>query len=222
MATDHVSNSRIAIAILAKAPLPGFAKTRLIPSFGAVGAARLQRELTLQTLRTVFDAGLGSVSLCCTPDPQQRFFRAIARAFRRNTGQNARLSFHRQTDGDLGQRMTKVFADATEPLLLVGTDCPALTAAHLSQAARVLDHGADAVLIPAEDGGYVLIGLRRCVPEVFECIDWGTDQVLGQTRERMRAAGLRWEELETLWDVDRVADVERWRVVQAASAPRRK
>jgi len=60
--------------------------------------------------------------------------------------------------------------------------------------------------VPAEDGGYALIGLRRPVPDIFNGIEWGSDRVLAQTRERLRVRGLRWGELETLWDVDRPAD----------------
>jgi len=85
----------------------------------------------------------------------------------------------------------------------------------LQQAADALQH-ADAVLIPAEDGGYVLIGFRKPVPEVFNGIEWSTPQVLEQTRERLRAAGLRWSELATLWDVDEPADWLRWRSTRGA------
>lgn len=95
------------------------------------------------------------------------------------------------------------------PLLIAGTDCPVLTPSHLQQAADALqDH--DAVLIPAEDGGYVLVGLRRSVPEVFTEVPWSTAQVLGRTRERLRGCGASWQELPSLWDVDEPADWLRW------------
>ena len=207
MAINRVNPSRIGIAILAKAPVPGFAKTRLLPALSAATAARIHRELTLRTLRTACNAGLGKLSLWCAPDPQQRFFRAIARS--KDLG--PRVALQRQVDGDLGQRMAAVFAGACGPLLLVGTDCPAMTIDHLRQAAQVLEDGSDAVFIPAEDGGYALVGLRQSVPELFAGIEWGSDQVFAQTRERMKQHGLRWRELETLWDVDRPEDVVRWR-----------
>jgi glycosyltransferase A (GT-A) superfamily protein (DUF2064 family) len=89
-----------------------------------------------------------------------------------------------------------------------------LTPAHLQQAADVLQHH-DAVLIPAEDGGYVLIGLRQPLPQVFADITWSTPQVLAQTRERLQAAGASWQELPALWDVDEPADWNRWQHLRA-------
>jgi glycosyltransferase A (GT-A) superfamily protein (DUF2064 family) len=95
----------------------------------------------------------------------------------------------------------------------VGTDCPALTLAHLQQAADALQTH-DAVLVPAEDGGYVLLGLRRPIPEVFVGVNWSTAQVLVQTRKRLRQASATWHELPMLWDVDEPADWQRWLVAE--------
>lgn len=202
----------VAVAVLAKAPLPGLAKTRLIPVLGAAGAARLQRRLTRQTLQTISDAQLGPTCLWCTPATTHRFFRALQ--------QTAGLECRLQPAGDIGERMHAAFAasascpaegpaDGGRPMLLVGTDCPALTPGHLREAARRLVSGMDAVLTPAEDGGYVLIGLRRPARGVFEHIDWSTPQVMAQTRAQLAALGLRWSEMETLWDVDRPEDLPR-------------
>jgi hypothetical protein len=93
--------------------------------------------------------------------------------------------------------------------VLVGTDCPALTADYLAQAFALLDGGADAVVGPAEDGGYILIGLRRTDKRLFDGVAWGTASVLDETRARLAALGWSWQELETLWDVDRPEDLER-------------
>jgi hypothetical protein len=84
-----------------------------------------------------------------------------------------------------------------------------MTADYLARAFALLDGGADAVVGPAEDGGYVLLGLRRMDKRLFEDMAWGTDRVLDQTRERLAVLGWRWQELETLWDVDRPEDLER-------------
>jgi glycosyltransferase A (GT-A) superfamily protein (DUF2064 family) len=84
-----------------------------------------------------------------------------------------------------------------------------LTAQHLRLSASALAAGDDAVLLPAEDGGYVLIGLRGPRPEVFEGVAWGSERVLAETRARLRALGLRWSEPATLWDVDRPEDLDR-------------
>lgn len=193
----------INVAVFAKVPEAGVAKTRLIPALGAQGAARLQRQLTWRAMQTAQQAELGTVTLWCTPDPQHRFFRALIK----KTG----VSCHAQTDGDLGQRMLHAFRlhCAHGPLLLIGTDCPALGPDDLRCAAQVLRDGNDAVFLPAEDGGYVLIGLRQPQPTLFEGVAWGTGSVMEETRARLRAAGATWREPKTLWDVDRPADLGR-------------
>lgn len=199
---------QVQVAILAKAPIPGLAKTRLVPALGAQGAARLQRQLTGQALHTALAADLGPVTLWCAPDARHRFFRAL----RRTTGLRCRV----QPGGDLGERMHTAFGlhCAEGPLLLIGTDCPVLQPAHLRRAAIALLDGADAVLQPAEDGGYVLVGLHRPQPALFHGMRWSTDQVMADTRARAREAGLRVTELETLWDLDLPQDLARWRACQ--------
>lgn len=198
--------SRVQVAVLAKAPLPGLAKTRLIPALGPQGAARLQRQLTRAAVQTALDARLGPVTLWCAPHAQHRFFRAM----HRTTGVRCLV----QASGDLGQRMHTAFRLHCEqgPLLLTGTDCPPLTPDHLRRAAQALLDGDDAVFYPAEDGGYVLVGLRRPQAALFENIAWSTDAVMAQTRERASTTGLRLRELETLWDLDVPGDLVRWRV----------
>ncbi len=203
-----------AVAVLAKAPVAGLAKTRLAPALGLAGAARAQRRFTLDTLHCARAAALGprhsagQIALWCAPDAQHRLFKAVQ-------GQVDLCAA--QTTGDLGARMGHAFQSHFAqqpglPMLLVGTDCPALAPGHLQQAAQaLLDH--DVVLIPAEDGGYVLIGMRRWVPQVFECITWSTDQVVRQTRQQLQASGASWAELDALWDVDEPADwarLQRW------------
>ena len=142
----------VAIAILAKAPIPGFAKTRLIPALGDAGAATLQARLTERAVATAMAADTGPVTLWAAPDQGHPSFAQLAERFA--------LALACQHDGDLGDRMLAALAGADGPALVIGTDCPALTAGHLRAAADVLRAGADAVLIPAEDGGYVLIGAR--------------------------------------------------------------
>lgn len=194
-------NTAMDIAVFAKAPLPGTCKTRLIPALGAVRAARLQRRLTLQTLLLARRFAATKLVLWCAPDQQQRFFRALQR--------HGQIEQQPQNGNNLGQRMHHAFASHGVPLILIGTDCPALQLKHLQDAAHALQEGFDAVFIPAEDGGYVLVGLRQANSRVFEDIDWGSDRVMAQTRERLIEIGWRWCELEPLWDVDHPADVER-------------
>jgi rSAM/selenodomain-associated transferase 1 len=192
-------HSPVNIAILSRAPIAGQTKTRLIPALGAEGAADLHQRLLQRTVQTALAAKLGPVHLWCTPDTEHPAFTACQ--------QRGPLTLHTQATGDLGARMLATLA-ANTPTLIIGTDCPALTPAHLQQAANALNEN-DAVLIPAEDGGYVLIGLRQPEPALFANLTWGNSTVLEQTRKRLRAAGLCWAELPPLWDVDEPADLTR-------------
>lgn len=190
-------------AVYARAPVPGAAKTRLIPALGAAGAASLHARLVQRMLREAVDAGLGPVELWCAPDSAHPFFSACAARF------GVRL--RTQAGADLGARMAHTVEQALSDaaaVLIVGSDIPALDAAHLRRAADAV-HAADAVFIPAEDGGYVLVGLERAQPGLFEGIGWGGAAVMDQTRARASALGLRLAELEPLWDIDRPEDLAR-------------
>jgi len=188
----------IAIAVLAKAPVAGLAKTRLIPALGAEGAARLQTRLIERTLATACTAGLGPVTLWTTPD--ERPFHDFAVKFE--------VALARQPEGDLGQRMHAAVEGAS-PALVIGTDCPVLEPAHLHEAAARLRDAAEVVVIPAEDGGYVLIGLRHPRRALFEAMPWGTGSLMLETRRRTEALGLVLHELSTLWDIDVPLDLAR-------------
>ena len=193
----------VSVAVFARAPIAGHAKTRLIRRLGADGAAKLQQCLVQRAVRTALSANVGPVSLWCTPDCSHPAFVAI----RRETN----VELCTQRGGDLGARMH----DAIETLcrtghaLLIGSDCPALTVATLRAAAQALGDGSDAVVVPAEDGGYVLVGLRRADRSLFDAMPWSSDHVMIRTRERLRQAGSRWRELDASWDVDRPEDVDR-------------
>jgi rSAM/selenodomain-associated transferase 1 len=195
------TTSSVAVAILAKAPVPGTAKTRLIPSIGAHAAAVLQERMTERTVETAMAADIGPLTLWCAPDLAHASFQDLA----------ARLPvvLKQQPDGDLGARMLGAIAAGDGPTLVIGTDCPAFTAEILHAAAKALDD-ADVVLIPAEDGGYVLIGARAAHPELFSGIAWGSATVMQETRARIAALGLRSIELPALWDVDTEADLARF------------
>jgi len=201
MAPFRVSADSVDIAIFARAPQPGAAKTRLIPALGAAGAARLQRRMILNALNNAIRIDSGRITLWCSPDTRHHFFRALHA--------HCGVKVSRQLGPDLGTRMAHAFAVHGGPMLLIGTDCPALQTAHLATAANVLRDGRDAVFIPADDGGYVLVGLRQPQPLLFENIDWGSEQVMAQTRERLDGLGLRWAEPLILWDVDRPSDLAR-------------
>jgi hypothetical protein len=195
-----------ALIVFARAPEPGRVKTRLVPLLGDKGAARLHARLVKRTLQTAIEARIGPVELCCYPRLSVPFFVQCER--------QSDIALRLQAGGDLGDRMYRAFKRALRRhpyVVLIGSDCPALRPADLRAAARVLRNGADAVLAPAEDGGYPLIGLRRVSRRLFDGIAWGGPLVLAQTRRRLKALRWRWRELRTLWDVDRPEDVARLR-----------
>lgn len=192
------------LVVFARVPRPGAVKTRLIPLLGAAGAAALHQRLIEHTLATARAAAVGPTELHCAPDCDDRFVRDCASRYD--------VSLKTQVEGDLGARMAHALEQALERarhVLLIGTDCAVLSRDHLHEARAALAAGAEAVLVPAEDGGYALLGLSRYHPRLFAEIAWGGNSVMNQTRNRLSELEWRWQELETLWDVDRPEDYRR-------------
>jgi rSAM/selenodomain-associated transferase 1 len=187
-------------------PEPGTAKTRLIPELGPDGAADLHRQLSEYTLKQV-----GFL--------QQKT--AISVEIRYTGGDRERMQdwlgparpIRGQGGGDLGARMARAFHDAFQEccgrVILVGSDCPGLSHDLMSRALEHLSR-CDAVIGPAKDGGYYLIGLRRDAPALFRGISWGTGRVLAQTLARAQQLGLSKALLEELYDIDRPEDLHLW------------
>lgn len=201
------------LLIFARAPQPGAVKTRLIPALGAQGAAWLYAWMLQRTLDRALAAALAPVDCYVDPGPESAWFDR----YRSVPG----LRLLSQPSGDLGQRMQACFSQALEEardVVLIGTDCPALQAQHLARAFEVLALGHRAVLGPAEDGGYVLIGLREQQPNLFQGIQWGGDRVYADSIARLDALGWGWSALDPLWDVDRPEDLQRLARL-AADAP---
>jgi hypothetical protein len=183
------------IVVFAKQPLPGRVKTRLIPALGAEGAARLAAEMLERTVGEALASGL-PVELCGDPD-----------AARWHAGP---VLHSAQGEGDLGERLARaarrVLADGDD-VLLIGTDCPALDAGQLRAAARALETH-HAVLHPAADGGYALLGLGRFDPSLFDAMPWSTAAVAGETIARIEALGWPLDVRETLRDLDEPEDLD--------------
>ena len=189
------------IIVFAKAPVPGLAKTRLAPALGKAGAAALAQRMLHHALAQAKAADIGPVELCAAPDVTHPALRAAAAEY------GARLID--QGSGDLGLRMHRAFVRSLASngrTLLIGTDAPSLDAAVLREASNAL-HEHDAVFVPALDGGYALVGQRRADPRWFSDMSWSHDRVMEQTRERLRAAGVRWAELAPVADIDEPADL---------------
>jgi glycosyltransferase A (GT-A) superfamily protein (DUF2064 family) len=158
---------------------------------------------TLSIVSRARDVGseIDQAALWCAPDIGHPVFAACRDKFA--------IGLRAQGDGDLGSRMHAAFEAERSPLLLIGSDCPALTPDLLRLCAARLLGGDDAVFLPAEDGGYALIGLARPAATIFDGIVWGGPTVMEGTRLRLREAGLIWSEPAIVWDVDRPEDVER-------------
>jgi rSAM/selenodomain-associated transferase 1 len=190
------------VLVFTRTPVPGRVKTRLIPAIGAEGAANLHRAMLRRTVATATAAAVGPVGLWCSPAVEHPCIAQMQREFG--------LDVQRQRGADLGERMhhaLRTRAGDAAGAVLVGTDCPFLEVGDLHLAAAILRDGDDAVIGPAEDGGYYLIGVRDSDMAVFSGVRWGSDHVAAATRQKFRDLGWRWRELATRRDVDRPEDL---------------
>ncbi|MHB1676199.1 MAG: TIGR04282 family arsenosugar biosynthesis glycosyltransferase [Sulfuriferula sp.] len=192
----------VRIVIFTKAPQSGFAKTRLIPALGVQGAADLAQLMFTHTVTEALAAQVGPVELCVTPAAADAAWGTLAIP--------DTIQWSDQGEGDLGTRLartTQRVIDGGESILLIGTDCPELTANHLQQAANTLQYF-DSTLIPTADGGYVLLGLNHFHPFIFSNIAWSTDTVAFETL--CRIGQLRWSVTNQpmLHDIDEPDDLK--------------
>ncbi|MGA9582384.1 MAG: TIGR04282 family arsenosugar biosynthesis glycosyltransferase [Allosphingosinicella sp.] len=183
------------IVVFAKAPVPGRVKTRLIPALGAEGAAALAREMLERTVEEALATGL-AVELCGEPDAGE-WHEAWPG-----------LLLTAQGEGGLGERLARAAERVLgeEPVLLIGADCPELDRGRLRAAAEALEEH-DAVIHPAQDGGYALLGLQRFDRSVFEGIAWSSAAVAAQTVARIEALGWSLHLGETMRDIDEPDDL---------------
>jgi len=187
---------------MVKKPVPGAVKTRLAKDVGHEEAARLYKLMAEATwLRS---AGPGYERwLVFEPGPETDWVR--------NWLPGAH-SYVPQVDGDLGNRLRtafeQAFAAGARAVAVIGTDSPNIGWRDINSAFELLNTGHQAVLGPSTDGGYWLLALSRFEPQVFEDILWSTQEVAEQTRARITARGLRFAELRTVRDIDRVDDLD--------------
>jgi rSAM/selenodomain-associated transferase 1 len=192
------------VLIFTKPPIPGEVKTRLIPILGEAAATRLYSRLLQRQIDWICQETSYDVELWVASEIDHPLIKALA--------QEHKLSLHRQQGEDLGRRMGHATREALKRyrrVVLLGVDCPALTPQHLQQAFAWLGSGEDAVLGPAEDGGYVLLGLQAWCEDLFKGHDWGGNSVAETTRQVLKTAGWHWQELPMLWDLDRPEDLDR-------------
>ncbi len=189
------------LAILTKAPIPGQVKTRLMPVLGAEGACRLHERLLRHAVATALAATSPQyITLWTALDHAHPMFRELA--------DRHGLRLRAQPEGDLGERIYVALQAMDAPGVLIGSDCPALTPPLLWRCQAALTD-ADAVFLPVEDGGYALVGVRRNDRRLFTAIDWGTNRVMAQTRDRTDGLGWQLACPARLWDVDRPEDLDR-------------
>ena len=200
-----MSGKSCAAIVFSRAPVPGQVKTRLIPRLGATGAAYLYRTLVRQTLARIAESAIAAGRLYCTPTLNDPFLARQARDFG--------LTLHLQSGCDLGERMYQALLETLrlyDTALLIGCDCPTLSADDLNLAFEKLTAGYECVIGPAEDGGYYLIGMHCADRRVFAGIDWEQGNVLLKTRKQMRKLNWKTYELAKRWDLDRAADLDRY------------
>lgn len=186
--------SDLQISIFCRWPTPGEAKTRLIPGFGAEGAAAIYTKLLAHTIRVARASGIAFELRSSGADPQQ---------FRDHFGED--LQVVEQGDGDLTDKLGRV----TPPAVVIGSDCPGLTPDILRTARDALQSN-PAVIGPASDGGYYLLGYTAPADFAFADMEWSTDSVFAETLKRFAAQDIRPAQLPELSDVDVPSDLDNW------------
>jgi rSAM/selenodomain-associated transferase 1 len=197
------------IVVFAREPLLGKVKSRLAIEIGAQEALVVYQAMLARLGQILTQAQIAAWDLWVTSNCSHKDFVSICN----------KENIYLQNGQDLGARMDAAIRQTlqeknVESVVLIGTDCPALTERYLDQALLALESGVDVVLGPAEDGGYVLVGMRRPITAVFEDIPWGTDQVMHRTLETLKAKELTYRLLDTLWDVDRPEDLVRLQLLE--------
>jgi len=194
------------VILFSKAPRLDGVKTRMAPRLSAAEALVLY-EAMLQDQVEFVKALRG---------PDRECEVCLDRLFAPTEGLSQALADLPQTlqaDGDLGARMeralARAFRDGVQRAAIVGADAPTLPRDLLERAFAKLGDGADAVIIPAHDGGYVLVGASRLVPGIFEGVPWGTPSVADATRRLAAGRGIVLAETAPWPDVDLATDLPR-------------
>lgn len=195
-----MSDHSITIAVFAKPPVPGEVKTRLIPVLGDSGAAQLAMAFLVDTLTLVQRLSWARPVIATTgPFPTL------------DHGLSA-IPFWEQGSGDLGARLERIIVrgldDGDRSVIALGADSPGLSVRALDEAKRVLVTR-QAVLGPSHDGGYYLIGLRRCPGDLLKDIPWSVPETFEKTRARILSTGLSLGIGEPYFDIDTPADLAR-------------
>ncbi len=195
------------IQVFAKAPVPGKVKTRLQPALSGEDCARLSRAMIRHSLRTARALPGVEVQLWCFPGDRDPFFREIAAEYA--------VTLHVQTGANLGDRMKHALREGLatrDAVILIGSDCPFYSQDYLQHGFDLLERDAQVVIGPATDGGYLLIGANRAIPDdAFDGIAWGAPDVFRDTLDRLEAHGITPRLLPIMSDIDRPEDLRKFR-----------
>lgn len=193
------------VLLYAKAPVEGEVNTRLIADIGVQAATRLQYDLIHDRLSMLAAAALCDVRLMCAPDKQDECFAQCSKQYP--------VDLFDQSGEDLGARMLNGIRIALQDYkycIVIGTDAPSLDIEKIREVVEKLHAGTDVVIVPAEDGGYVLVAMQQAFGFLFEDISWGSAEVLQQTRRKLIENNISFEELDACWDIDRLEDYQRY------------
>lgn len=191
----------VSLLIFAKTPIAGHAKTRLIPHLGAEGAAALAKKLLFHTCTQMSVSNVDSIELWVTPNKQIPLWQTL--------GDSMECQVMEQQGYELGERLSYAARSGfkrSQSLIFVGTDCPSLEASIINRVIEDL-HQYDSVMIPAMDGGYVLLAISQFDSSLFTDIPWSTEKVAERTLERMKALNWRCNLYPPLRDIDTAEDL---------------
>lgn len=205
-----------ALAIMAKAPVAGAVKTRLVPPLTAQQAAEFYRALLVDQFEHLSNIGGAERYVFFAPADAEATLRELA---------GADYAYLPQCDGDLGARMAQVFVDLWQRghgnVVLIGSDLPALPLAIIDDAfARLASGEPRVVLGPSQDGGYYLVGMNRPTPEIFTNMTWSHERVLADTTARLDHLGAAFSLLPSWFDLDVAEDFRRLDVLPHAALSR--
>ena len=193
------------LLIFTKSPILGEVKTRLQPEYSPEQSLAIHKTLLLKTLALTNELDNIDIELCCAPDRNTLFFLECENSYP--------ITLTNQQGVNLGERMAyslSVALQTHQKVVIIGTDCPELNKDYITQAFNHLND-VDTVIGPAEDGGYVLLGLQRFAIELCNDFQWGSDAVLAQTRQVLNELSFSYEELGIMHDLDRPEDLARYK-----------
>lgn len=197
-----LANNSMLLIIFTRYPETGLVKTRLIPALGKAGAAKIHKSMTEETVKMALKTGV-ELEIHFTGGDYRQIHMWLG----------SRLKYRNQEGKTLGEKLSnsfkQAFSEGLKQVVIIGTDCPQITPAHIKKAFSLLQNS-ELVLGPALDGGYYLIGLSSVQPELFRKIKWGSSLVYQQTVAAARKLNLKIAELEELADIDRPEDLKTW------------